>query len=79
MLSNKEKEVTIPFSALKLLFSYPKEKKIICEISIVDLKKSNDPKVIEKIIRETTFEQEDIPKNYLSVKSTKHLRSLLKL
>ena len=46
----KQSTVNIPLSALRCLSGYPKEKKVICEINMDELKKVNEPETIDEII-----------------------------
>lgn len=42
--------VKIPISSLRCISSYPKEKKLICEISTIDLKTVNSAETLDEII-----------------------------
>lgn len=52
----KEAMVQIPLSALRCILSYPKEKKIICEISTKAIKRVNDAKTLDEIINEARMD-----------------------
>lgn len=70
--SSSEPLIIIPASALRCILKYPKEKKIICEISTVYLKKS-------ELKSFNGFETRDVKKNYTEVKNLKHLQDLIGL
>jgi len=42
--------VKIPLSAFRCISSYPKDKKVVCEINTKDLETINDPKTVDEII-----------------------------
>jgi len=44
--------IKIPLDSLRCISRYPKEKKIVCEIKVVDLEKINNPKTLDEIINE---------------------------
>ena len=48
--NRKRPTINIPLAGLRCLTGYPKEKKVICEISIDELKQVNEPKTIDEII-----------------------------
>ena len=52
----KETIVKVPLSALRCLFRYPKEKKVICEIDIRALKKLNKSQNLDEIINEARID-----------------------
>jgi len=54
--AKKEPSVTIPLTAMKCILSYPKEKKIICEISLIDMKRMNKPETLDEIIAEAELD-----------------------
>lgn len=51
-MTRKEARINIPLSALRCISRYPKEKKIICEINITDIKRVNNSKTLDEIINE---------------------------
>lgn len=48
--------VKIPLSALRCILRYPKEKKIVCEISTNDLKRLNEAETLDEIINEARLD-----------------------
>ncbi|PIT94181.1 hypothetical protein COU00_00325 [Candidatus Falkowbacteria bacterium CG10_big_fil_rev_8_21_14_0_10_43_11] len=68
----KEAMIKIPLSALRCILRYPKEKKIICEIDIKDMKRLNRAETLDEIINEARLD-------YASSNFTAHtsLKSLL--
>ncbi|MFH0755163.1 MAG: hypothetical protein V1910_00655 [bacterium] len=48
--NKKQVSINIPLSALRCILHYPKEKKIICEISESQLKKVNKAETLDEII-----------------------------
>ncbi|MFH1855429.1 MAG: hypothetical protein ABH810_03450 [bacterium] len=51
-----EAVVKIPLSALRCILRYPKEKKIICEISTKGIKRLNEAKTLDEIINEARLD-----------------------
>lgn len=51
-----EAVVTIPLSAFRFISGYPKEKKIICEISTKELKRLNLPQTFDEMINEARLD-----------------------
>ena len=51
-----EAMVTLPLSALRYLSRYPREKKIVVEISIGDIKRVNKAKTLDEIISEARLD-----------------------
>ena len=58
--TNKKKAkvaiVKIPLSALRCILRYPKEKKIVCEISTKDIKRMNSAQTLDEIINEARLD-----------------------
>lgn len=52
----EEAMVNIPLSALRYLSRYPREKKIIVEISIDEIKRVNKAKTLDEIINEARLD-----------------------
>lgn len=50
------KNLNIPFSALRLISRYPREKKIIVEISLPALMKVNQPKTLDDFIKQSKID-----------------------
>lgn len=63
--------VKIPLSALRCILRYPKEKKIVCEINIKDIKRLNDAETLDEIINESRLDY--ALGNYTTHSSTKSL------
>ena len=52
----KEAMIKIPLSALRCILRYPKEKKIVCEISTKDIKRMNNAETIDEIINQARLD-----------------------
>ncbi|MBU1032315.1 MAG: hypothetical protein ABII13_05810 [Patescibacteria group bacterium] len=52
----REAMVKIPLSALRCILGYPREKKIVCEISTKDIKRVNDAETLDEIINEARLD-----------------------
>lgn len=72
----KEAMVKIPLSALRCILRYPKENKIICEISIKDIKCLNKGKTTDEIINESRLDY--ALGNYKTFSKAKNLIAELK-
>lgn len=48
--------VKIPLSSLRCILSYPKDKKIICEINLKDIEQINESKNLDEIINESRLD-----------------------
>ncbi|MBI4652888.1 hypothetical protein HY750_01405 [Candidatus Kuenenbacteria bacterium] len=66
-----EAMVKIPLSALRCIVHYPKEKKIICEISTNKIKRLNAVETLDEIISEARLDY--ALGNYKSFSSAKDL------
>lgn len=51
-----EAMVKIPLSALRCILRYPKENKIICEISTKGIKRLNEAETLDEIINEARLD-----------------------
>ena len=51
-----EAMVKIPLSALRCILRYPKERKIICEISTEGIKRLNEAETLDEIINEARLD-----------------------
>ena len=71
----REAMVNIPLSALRYLSRYPREKKIIVEISTTDIKRVNDAETLDEIINEARLDY--ALGNYTTHKSAKSLIAAL--
>jgi len=67
----KEAMVKIPLSALRCILRYPKENKIVCEISTKDIKRMNNAETLDEIINEARLDY--ALGNFSSHKSAKSL------
>ena len=74
--TSKEAMVEIPLSALRCILRYPKEKKIICEINLADIKRKDKGETIDEIINESRLDY--ALGNYTAHTSAKSLLSELK-
>lgn len=72
----KEAMIEIPLSALRCILKYPKEKKIICEISLSDIKQKDKSETLDEIINEARFDY--ALGNYTTHASAKSLLNELK-
>ncbi|MFH1859031.1 MAG: hypothetical protein ABIJ80_02090 [Patescibacteria group bacterium] len=54
--ATKQSMINIPLHALECISGYPKEKKILCEININELKKVNEPQTIDEMATEAKLE-----------------------
>lgn len=54
--ASKEAVIRVPLSALRCLFRYPKEKKVICEIDTKGIKRLNKPQTLDEIINEARLD-----------------------
>ena len=52
----REAMVKIPLSAFRYLSRYPREKKIVIEISTKDIKRVNDAETLDEILNEVRLE-----------------------
>lgn len=74
--NKKEALISMPLSGMKFLSSYPKEKKIILEIKIQDIKRVNEAGTLDEIINESRFDY--IVGNYKTFNNAKDLISELR-
>ncbi|MFH1142561.1 MAG: hypothetical protein ABIH67_03790 [Candidatus Uhrbacteria bacterium] len=51
-----EAVVKIPLSALRCILRYPRENKIVCEISTKDIKRMNSAETLDEIINEARLD-----------------------
>lgn len=72
----KEAMVQIPLSAFRYLSQYPREKKIIVEISTNDITRVNSAKTLDEIINESRLDY--AIGNYSTHKTAKSLISALR-
>lgn len=72
----KEAMVKIPLSALRYLSRYPREKKIVVEISMDDIVRVNPAKTLDEIISEARLDY--ALGNYSSHKTAKSLITALR-
>lgn len=42
--------IKIPLGSFKCISSYPKEKKVLCEINVKDLRTINNPETVDELI-----------------------------
>jgi len=54
--TKKRPTINIPLAGLRCLTGYPKEKKVICEINVDELKKVNEPETIDEIINSSRLD-----------------------
>jgi len=54
--NNQEAMVKIPLSSLRCILRYPKEKKMICEITTDGIKRLNKAETLDEIINETRLD-----------------------
>jgi len=54
--TRKEAMVKIPLSSLRCILRYPKEKKMICEITTDDLERVNEAETLDEIINEARLD-----------------------
>ncbi|PJE51626.1 hypothetical protein COV27_01885 [candidate division WWE3 bacterium CG10_big_fil_rev_8_21_14_0_10_39_14] len=66
-----EAMVKIPLSALRCIFRYPKENKIVCEISTDGIKRLNKAETLDEIINEARLDY--ALSNYKTFSSAKDL------
>ncbi len=52
----QEAMVNIPLSALRCILSYPKEKKIVCEINTTGIKRLNEAETLDEMINEARLD-----------------------
>ncbi len=67
----EEAMISLPLSALRYLSQYPREKKIVVEISIDEIKRVNKAKTFDEIINEARLDY--ILGNYKTFSSAKKL------
>lgn len=67
----EEAMINLPLSALRYLSRYPREKKIIVEISVDEIKRVNKAETLEEIISEARLDY--ALGNYKTFNSTKEL------
>lgn len=48
--------IQIPLAAFRCITNYPKDKKMICEISVAELSRVNDPETLDEIINEARLD-----------------------
>jgi len=68
--------IQIPLSAFRYLSSYPREKKIVLEIGIKDLRRVNRADTIDELINEARLDY--ALGNYTTHKTVKSLMAALK-
>ncbi|MFC1790614.1 hypothetical protein ACFLZP_03995 [Patescibacteria group bacterium] len=51
-----EAVVRIPLSALRCILRYPKEKKVVCEISTEGIKRLNEAETLDEVINEARLD-----------------------
>ena len=71
----REAMVNIPLSAFRYLSRYPREKKIVVEIAIADLKRVNSAETLDEIINEARLDY--ALGNYTTHKTAKSLMAAL--
>ena len=69
--------ITIPLSAVRFISGYPKEKKILCEITTKELKRLNEPQTFDEMLNEARLDY--ALGNYKTVTSAKDLIASLRL
>ena len=70
-----EAMINIPLSAFRYLSKYPREKKIVVEIGIEDIRRVNDAETLDEIINEARLDY--ALGNYSTHKTAKSLISAL--
>lgn len=70
-----EAMIKLPLSALRYLSRYPREKKIVVEISTKDIKRLNEAKTFDEIISEARLDYAQ--GNYTTHKTAKSLITAL--
>lgn len=70
-----EAMINIPLSAFRYLSNYPREKKIVVEIGLEDMKRVNSAKTIDEIINEARLDY--ALGNFTTHKTAKSLISAL--
>lgn len=74
--AKKEPVITIPLSALRCISSHPKDKKILCEINVLEMKRINEAGTFDEIINEARL---DYAKgDYKTFTNSKNLLKYLK-
>ncbi|MFA4845119.1 MAG: hypothetical protein WC654_00995 [Patescibacteria group bacterium] len=76
MKRSREAMIQIPLSAFRYLSSYPREKKIVLEIGIKDLRRVNRADTIDELINEARLDY--ALGNYTTHKTVKSLMAALK-
>ncbi len=71
----REAMVQIPLSAFRYLSNYPREKKIVVELALNDLKRVNRAETLDEIINEARLDY--ALSNYTAYKTAKGLISAL--
>lgn len=55
-MQSREAMVKIPLSSLRCILRYPKERKIICEITTDGIERLNAPETLDEIINEARLD-----------------------